>query len=198
MKRVLSVFLVTLMFVLCPSVAAATHFDFDSAILEWDRIGYPEYITYIYHLNETEWEIGVYNAAQENMDYIKSLCPEGCVVNFKECSLNYSSRRQIANEIMDMKDKRIVLIALMNNSEKILVLVDEKNVDKYTRLLGEKYGEVVSVEKHGLDVAELKDDGIMKALCIICACLAAVGALLAIAFVYYKRKRRLASSNTEN
>jgi uncharacterized cysteine cluster protein YcgN (CxxCxxCC family) len=133
-------------------------------ISEWENSGYPEYITYIYESGGwrdekdviyKSWEIGVYNATQEEKYYIISLFPNTCVINFKECSLNYSARIKIMNDIIALNDNHIKSVKLVKNNEQIYVLVDKGYVNKYSELLTGQYSKFINItDESGITIEQ--------------------------------------------
>ncbi len=215
MKKILSIILVIMMLGVYSTAVEATlseetyetNFTYSSLIIDWEKNGYPDYITYIYHSgswNETgnegnavltyeTWEIGLYNATQNDIDYIVSLFPNNYEITFKECSVNYASRHKIVNEINALKDEHIKYVMIMNNSEQIVVLVDKLSLNKYSEILPEKYGEIISVEEFSED--NVRAEGLYTNVIYVSFFMVAV--ILAFVLIYYLKRRHSSSQNTQ-
>lgn len=107
--------------------------------------------------------------------------------------MNYTSRRKIVNEINALNDKNIKFVMIMNNSEQIVVLVDKHSLYKYSEILPEKYGEIISVEEFAED--DVRAEGLYTNVIYISIFMVAV--ILAFVLIYYLKRRHSSSRNTQ-
>jgi|LSQX01.1.fsa_nt_gb hypothetical protein len=135
--------------------------DITSPLDYWNTNGWPADISFAYNgggeiagddktiLNY--WEIGVVNATAERKREITELFASTCLITFHAAKYSHAEREAILTEIeiqaKESRDSNLIYGCLINNTEKIYVVVKDTAFDEYSARYAKSYGDLIWVQK---------------------------------------------------